>query len=77
MEEDNADNAPIDAWQLLRRSTAKTAVQGVSNISEARSHARKTFWAFVVVAGVGRLRMYSYFQYNGMLMHNALSGRFG
>ncbi|KAI0236559.1 Amiloride-sensitive sodium channel subunit alpha [Lamellibrachia satsuma] len=52
MVEDNAKNAPADLWQLLRESTAKTGVQGVSNISEARSRARKTFWAFVVVAGV-------------------------
>ncbi|KAI0240785.1 hypothetical protein LSAT2_008410 [Lamellibrachia satsuma] len=43
MEEDNANNAPIDAWKLLRESSAKTGVQGVSNISEARSHARKGF----------------------------------
>ena len=60
MEEYKANNAPLDAWQLLRESSAKTGVQGVSNISEARSRARKTFWAFVVVAGVGRLGMYSY-----------------
>ena len=60
MVEDNAKNAPADLWQLLRESTAKTGVQGVSNINEARSRARKTFWAFVVVAGVGKLGMYSY-----------------
>ena len=61
MEEDNTKDAPLDAWQLLREASAKTGVQGVNNINEARSHARKTFWAFVVVVGVGRLGMYSYF----------------
>ncbi|KAI0240783.1 Acid-sensing ion channel 4-A [Lamellibrachia satsuma] len=85
MVEDNANDAPLDAWQLLRESTAKTGVQGMSNISEARSRARQTFWAFVVVAGVvllvwqvsvAMIEYYSYPVNTRTLQHSAQAFNF-
>ena len=52
MDADNADETPINFRELLRQSTAKTGVQGVNNINDARTLARRTFWAIVVVIGI-------------------------
>ena len=53
METKERTDTPSDFLQLLRESSAKTGVQGVSNIGGARSRARRTYWAVVVFAGVG------------------------
>ena len=49
-----AQDIPPKFLQLLQQSTAKTGIKGVSKIGQARSRARRTFWAVVVIAGVGR-----------------------
>ena len=52
-EHEQTRDGAVDFWQLLKQSTAKTGVQGMNNIGEARSRARRAFWAVVVVAGTG------------------------
>ena len=55
METKGRKDSSTDFLQLLRESSAKTGVQGVSNIGGARSRTRKAFWAVVVVTGFGML----------------------
>ena len=41
---------------LLRQSTSRMGVQGLDNISDAQSYARRIFWTIFIVIGIGKSR---------------------